>query len=522
VPLNAVPLEDLKLLLGTFAGVMPGSGFYNFENCVLLLGFAEPDWAVSPRRLENVFAHDELSRDLENAGCAEAADLIAAYICDGEKMNDVARLHRVMKDDHTTVEYVRIAPGVESFKRMADGFGFLHRALQSPDEHIDWSGTEKSESLANEIESARLSFRYVLKGLQAENASFYKHYYPEAELAVDDPERLFEKAFLLNPRDRRSARKYTRSLLKRAEGLMHLGQFKEARELVDRAAVSGRDLFEFYIAEALLRMASGDLDAFKDALDGMAAVLPYSNMETALRARLARLEGEGEKADRFEKSLERGGGLSAAKKDLLDRVFETAMQNRSSRGPPNVERLVDLLKAGPGTITEKGKPCWDKAAEAAPELLARAREELEKKLSSGGDEAGRAAMGLAFFKGEETIELLRDAYIDSGPDDRPAILHALFLAGDSMTYLDVLQSESARPALLLKAVEISAAAGSMKSIPYLIDLLEHRSERIRVGALVALIELTGRRFDYDPYGSEKARSEAIKRWRRWDEIRRGG
>jgi len=306
-----------------------------------------------------------------------------------------------------------------------------------------------------------------------------------------------------------------------ANSLMLQGRFGEARRIVDGASLFGRDLFEFITAEALLSLSSRDLKGLERALDRMTMERPHTSMERALKARRDRLEGRDDEADRREKNLEGWGGLSPSESRLVDRAYAEAIRREAGTGVLDLARLLELLGAGPLGVTPSGGRAWSEAAGAGEDLLAQARARLLEELAGGGEGVSRAAAGLAFFKDEEVVDALRDAFINAAVDVRPDILDALYRSGDTDTYLQVLQSSSATSELLLEATEIAAAAGSRNAVTPLIDLLEHRSEQVRVGALVALIEITSLRFGFDPYGDEESRASEVVRWREWDRLRRG-
>jgi spermidine synthase len=528
VPLNALPLDDLALVLGTFASSMPSSAFFNFENSVLLLGFTTEEWSLSAVRAAGVFAGDKTGRDLAAAGCVDPAALFGAFICDGGKMRTLAGGKGSMHDDRTGIEYVPIAPGAEAYRRMSLGFGFLADALESVNPHIDWegSGEEDRESLDEAIRSYGLSMRYLLRGIQAEYGRAYQQLYPRAGLTDEDPGRLFEKAFHLNPRDRRAARKHALSLVAQAKGLLLAADFGAAREMVDRAALFAKNLFDLDVTKALLCLAGRDVSGFESALDRMAMARSYSNIELALRIHgsLLGLESGGEgvspSVEDLERQLTEWGGVTPFEAKLLEKAVQAATESGGEGEPLDVERLVALLKAGHHGVTGNGGLAWTAARKADVDLLEDARGRLLAELTTGGGAAASAATGLAFFKDEEVLAALRDAYIGAGSVDRATILAALFRAGDRIAYIEVLRSPSSPPVLALKAAELAATAGSRDAVSPLIDLLEHRSDKVRAGALVALIEITGLRFDFDPYGEDQARTGAVARWRQWNALRK--
>ena len=60
-----------------------------------------------------------------------------------------------------------------------------------------------------------------------------------------------------------------------------------------------------------------------------------------------------------------------------------------------------------------------------------------------------------------------------------------------------------------------AALGNPLATPALIDALEDPEPPVREAAVVALRELTGRSFRFDPVASEADRARKVDAWRRW-------
>jgi len=521
IPLNALPLEDLKLLLCTFASVLPSSAYFNFENSLLLLGFVDDNWSLSAARMTEIFNMKEPGADLAVAGCKDVASFIGAYLCDGKKMASATREAGVMGDNRTVVEYVRIAPGAEAYKRMYFGFELLTRLQQPIGDHLDLSGlgAEEAEAMSDAIDAYRLSFRYLLKGRQAEVGSAYERLYPGAGMTVDNPDRLFERAFNINPRDWRTARRHASGLVKQAGGQILLGRFDAAREITDRAALIGGDFLDLYFIDALLHLASLDFDQCRRALDNMGALWANSNRDRAVKICIAHFEGDEATFSLLTNALIDRGGLSAMDKALVDAAFDEAERRKNEAGTIDLDGVLALLRAGHRGLNRSGGKAWSEAARADAALLVDAQRVLLDELQAPSATLRlAAAKGLAFFKNDRlVIDSLRQAYIDSARDDRPELLDALSRAGDRFTYLQVLRSSGASTALLLKAAGIALSKRNPEAIGDLIDLLEHRSKEVRVGAFAALIGITDNRFDFDPCGSAESRARAVKEWRAWHE-----
>lgn len=520
VPLNAVPGDDLKLLLGTFAASVPSSGFFHFGNCLLLLGFADSPWTLDAARVAAAFSQEAVKRDLDIAGCPDPQAVLGAFICDGKKMKSLTAAIEPMTDDRTTVEYVRIAPGAEAYARMADGFAFLSVALEPLGKHLAFSGSsdEEMDDLIDSMRVWLVSSGYVLKGLEAEAKQMYARYFPGKVRLDQNPEVLFERAFQINPSDSR-ARKYGISLIRKAESLMRAGQFAAARRTLDKAMIFTRGRYEYYRAEALLALANRRFTEVKEALDHMNQIKPYTKMGLAIGAVVERAEGKADRARISEERLESWGGLDPQEKDLFDRMATAGARADPSVQPLSLDQLLVLLKSGPDGRTGTGRRAWIVAGEASQEMLEQARLALMAEVAAGGESVGVAALGLGYFDLDEVRDLLRQAYLDCKIGDRPAVLHALFHAGDDETFLLVLASRSASPELLVKATEIATDAMNQDAVTPLIDLLAHQSARVRTGAILALFKLTGLQFDFNPCGKEEDRKASVARWRQWNEKR---
>jgi hypothetical protein len=57
--------------------------------------------------------------------------------------------------------------------------------------------------------------------------------------------------------------------------------------------------------------------------------------------------------------------------------------------------------------------------------------------------------------------------------------------------------------------------GDLSGVPVLIDRLDHPDDSSRILAMTTLRRVTGQNFEFDPYGAEEDRKNAIKMWNRW-------
>lgn len=72
--------------------------------------------------------------------------------------------------------------------------------------------------------------------------------------------------------------------------------------------------------------------------------------------------------------------------------------------------------------------------------------------------------------------------------------------------------DSDDPSSRLYAVIRAGEAGDYSAIPNLIDELGSADQAVRMYAIKALTQITGRRYDYVPYAPIEERHAAINRW----------
>jgi hypothetical protein len=65
------------------------------------------------------------------------------------------------------------------------------------------------------------------------------------------------------------------------------------------------------------------------------------------------------------------------------------------------------------------------------------------------------------------------------------------------------------------AIRRAAERQDQSAIPQLVDRLEDEDAVVRFAAIMALEELTGRRFGYSYGGGGRSRADAVQRWRRY-------
>lgn len=65
------------------------------------------------------------------------------------------------------------------------------------------------------------------------------------------------------------------------------------------------------------------------------------------------------------------------------------------------------------------------------------------------------------------------------------------------------------------AIRRAAAQRDRSAVPHLVDRLEDEDVVVRFAAIMALEDLTGRRFGYSYGGGSRLRAEAVARWRQF-------
>jgi len=76
--------------------------------------------------------------------------------------------------------------------------------------------------------------------------------------------------------------------------------------------------------------------------------------------------------------------------------------------------------------------------------------------------------------------------------------------------------QQARSQFLLTAIGIlSDDFKAKEAVPHFIDALEHENSAVRETAVIALRDLTGREFRFDPSAAPAERAKRVKAWRDW-------
>ena len=73
--------------------------------------------------------------------------------------------------------------------------------------------------------------------------------------------------------------------------------------------------------------------------------------------------------------------------------------------------------------------------------------------------------------------------------------------------------ESYAPAERIRAIKEVAARLERQQVPGLVDRLDDEDVAVRIAAIVALEQMTGRRFGYDAWGPPESRIESVNAWR---------
>ena len=176
---------------------------------------------------------------------------------------------------------------------------------------------------------------------------------------------------------------------------------------------------------------------------------------------------------------------------------------------------VVLTAFGPEARLPTGRRAWSVVRGFDAGLLDGAKADLLRMLDERSGSWLSAVRGLGFFDDAGVRERLQRLFRESSGPERTVVLEALARAGDRETLLQVLQDRRFHPSLLLKAVQIVSELKVREAVGPLVDLLESPDASIRLGAFVALLQLTRIHFDYDPNGPEEERARSVENWRYW-------
>jgi spermidine synthase len=521
--LNSAPPATFKTMLNTFVRTVPGSAFFLLDETLVMLGFKAEAWRLDFSRMRSLFKNNRLRSELAMVGFGLPEALAGSYLGDGAAMAGILEEEeRILTCGTRFLDYLA-RPSAESLTLVgAENLNGLLQAEASLADRSDF-GEERTEAVEEHLQRMRkfaLSFRLMMRGRVAEIRG--AHAGPAGgEDRSGDWKNLFEKAFYLNPDDRRAARGYARGLIGEALLALERNRFAMALELTQKAAAVAPELWEVYKAEGFLNLAAGNVNELEQVVEILRQMKPYSNLTLAFKAELARLQGDQE-AEQYNRGLlEKSGGLPGDEDRLLRLACEAQRDGDARFAVPSLELVVELLQEGPEGVTETGRPAWKLAAAADPGLLEKARDELLARLDRGDGDFLALVMGLGFFEDDQVKSRLRETYEEASGAAREVVLESLARAGDLQIVVEVLGDEALSEALRLKATQIANEMKIQAALEPLIRLLEDPSPMLRLGAFVALLNMTQMHFDYDPNGPETARKHAVDRWRRWYRIRSG-
>lgn len=516
IPLVALPAPEFKLLLSTFMQTLPGSACFLVEDSVLLLGFREHDWHLDLDRIQRIFESPSIRADLEIAGFDSSLSLSGAFIADGESMRPALDGAGIMSDDRTRIEYLPVEPSRNAYVRVADNIAFLRSVSSTLTDRL--VPEVENQEMVDRIRRFETSSRLLMRGREAEARALYARTSPEGSTYGDEWKSLYEKAFYVNPEDRRAARKYSHSLLQKAFLAIGSGLFSKAHELTQQAAAIAPEMGDIYVAKGYLQLAAGNLSDLESTVELLRQVRPFSNVTFAFRAELACMKGEKEEEARCRVLLKDAGGLSPEEEVLMGRAMEALLAGEARYVIPSVERIIELLCLGPEGLTETGRRAWTVAESYDPELLEEAKEKLLLVVDPKREDLLSKVRGLGFFRGDDVSAALRELYRKVKGSVQGEVLESLSRTGDIEVLLEALSRENSVE-LLLKATQIACDLKIEEALGPLINLLDSDDPHIRVGAYVALSQLTNLNFNFDPYGPPEARSRALTEWRRWFEMR---
>ncbi|MHC4943112.1 MAG: spermine/spermidine synthase domain-containing protein [Planctomycetota bacterium] len=521
--LNSVPAPLFQSLINTFVESMPGCAFFLLDETLVMLGFKEEGWRMDWTRVAAFFENGRARSELALLGFNLPEALAGIYLGDGPSMKKILEgEHRIMNGHSTALEYLALPQQETLSLEGAENLDWLLQAKASLADRSEF-GQETDEAVEQRLQRMRnfaLSFRLMMRGQVAEVRGTGGIPGKEGKYS-EDWKNLFERAFYLNPDDRRAARGYARGLVREALLALEQSRYALALDLARKAAAVAPELWDVYKAEGFLNLAAGNVDELEQVVEILRQIKPYSNLTLAFKAELARLKGDQESEEYNRGLLARSGGLPGEEERLLSLACKAQEAGEARYAVPSLELMVELLVKGPEGVTATGRPTWNLAASADPELLEKARDELLVRLDSGEDTLLPAVIGLGFFEEEIVRDRLLEVYRSSSGSAREIVLESLARSGDVQIVVEVLNDESLPEAVRLKATQIVNEMRIQDALEPLIRLLEDSSPVLRLGAFVALLNMTRMHFDYDPDGSEASRKHAVERWQRWYRIRSG-
>ena len=75
--------------------------------------------------------------------------------------------------------------------------------------------------------------------------------------------------------------------------------------------------------------------------------------------------------------------------------------------------------------------------------------------------------------------------------------------------------QSSDPGDRIRAIIYAANAGDRRTVPLIVDRLEDEDETVRMSAVEALKQITGRDYGYRSFDPPYVRAQAVERWRNW-------
>ncbi|MFH1999245.1 MAG: hypothetical protein ABIK28_06170 [Planctomycetota bacterium] len=527
IPLDALPLRHMALLLNTVIRTVPGTAMFLFDDLIVLLGFQTPDWRLDLNRIESLVNLPVVESDMEMAGLFSPLALAGAYQGDGNALDRILTQHgfheAVLRDDCASIPFYGDTYLMEPAQQVADNVAFLLGLDASFEEKVrmDDIGPERHQEISSQIRAFSLSEKLFLRGREQETRMQLDMLSSVVGDRVTQWNNYYERAFFLNPENRRAARKYSSGLIREALSEMEHGRFALAHDLTRKAAAIAPELWDVYMAKGFLNLAAGNLIELEQVVEIMRQMQPFSTVTSAFKEKLAHLKGDEEQRRIHADLIARSGGVSPE----ITRWFELAegalKAGKARYSVPSLDLVLELLTRGPDALTETGRRAWNVAASFDAELLARARDELLIRLENEDDLFVPAVVGMGFFKSELVRKRLGELFHTKSGAVRDLILESLARAGDTQEVIRVIENNDLSPMLRRKALQIASELKIMDALESLINLLESPDSSLRLSSFVALLNLTHVHFNYDPDADLPARNRSVEQWRQWYRIRSG-
>lgn len=168
IPIHVAPLPDLQILVRTFAAELPGAWTFLFNQCLLLVGSADPLPCIDIRRVLERAAVPAVQADLRAADMESVAALVGCFVAGRERLLEGTRGASIMTDDRPEVALRLAAPNVDTLTWQRNAAAFLLEIREPPPLGVDGLDAPAAARFAEDLRrSARAKeclLRYRVSG----------------------------------------------------------------------------------------------------------------------------------------------------------------------------------------------------------------------------------------------------------------------------------------------------------------------------------------------------------------------